>query len=230
MPTVGLNFATRRNLITKKHVMPNNPKMIRPKTTDMMIAGSICFLGVEIGDVPGGSAVVESATAGCLLDVVISVVAAVAVGRTVVMTVVTVVGTVVTSVVKSCCTVVIVTPALVTVIVLVTETAIDVVTEDEPTFPFTAESAPMALGVSVSFAVPRALGVGAFLSRSGTLGVGRSLPVPGTLCVDMSFPTAGKVGADWSFPVPFSFPFLGDKTDPKDPRTDLEKSFMFSDL
>lgn len=221
--------------------------MINPKITDKTTAGSTCFFAVGIAATAGGSGAVECAAAICSVDGVTDLVLMIVVA-TVVPTVarvccitVTVVGAVVATVAKSCCTMVTVTSALVTVLMSVTETVTNVVNIDGFTFLSLADSAPAALGTGVPFAAPAALDVGESLWRSvtfgvgmslaipGTLGVGRSLPTTGILGVGMSLPAAGTLGAAASCPAPLSFPFLGDMTDPKDPRIERGKSLIVAD-
>lgn len=198
--------------------------MIKPKTIEIITDGSTCFFTDKAAEVSSGSEGVERATVGFLLVNVNSVVVMIVVGSIVVIVLVTVVGT---AVAKSCCTVVVVTSTLVSVTVSVTDTVVDVVTEDGLNIPLGAES---ALGAGVSFVAPVVLGVGRFSSNLLTLGAGRSFSIPGRLEVGTSFPTAGTLGADWSFPFPLSFSFLGDRTDPKESKIDLGKIFMSSNL
>lgn len=218
--------------------------MINPKIIDKTTARSTCFFAVGIAATAGGSGAVECAAAICSVDgvtvLVLTIVVATVVGRVCCITV-TVVGAVVATVAKSCCTMVTVTSALVTVLISVTETVTNVVNIDGFTFLSFADSAPAALGTGVPFAAPAALDVGESLWRSvtfgvgmslaipGTLGVGRSLPTPGILGVGMSLPAPGTLGAAASCPAPLSFPFLGDVTDPKDPRIERGKSLIVAD-
>lgn len=82
--------------------------------------------------------------------------------------------------------------------------------------------------VTVSVMDALGMGVGISFAAPGMLGVGRSLTIPAMLGVGTSFPTAGILGADVSFPGSLSFPFLGEKTDPIDPRTERGKSLIVS--
>ena len=123
-----------------------------------------------------------------------------------------VLGIVVATVARSCWTTVIMADALVTVSVSVTVRVLVavVVTVEGSAF---LSGGP--LGVGVSFAVGKGLGVG------------MSLLIPGMLCDGMSFAAAaGTLGAAVSFPAPLLLPFLGDKADPRDPRTERGNSLI----
>lgn len=120
-----------------------------------------------------------------------------------------------------------VTAALVTVLVSVTETVMDVVTVDGLALPSVAETAPAGLGVDISLSILVTLGNGRSLSIPGILGVGMSFPTSVTLGLGTSFPIAGTLGAAASFPMSLSLSFRGDRTDPEEPRTERGTSLMF---
>ena len=115
------------------------------------------------------------------------------------------VGAEVATVAKSCCMTVTVTSTLVTVLVSMKVTMMDVVTVDECVGPWIVESPPAALGAGASFAASTGLGVGVSLSRSvmlsvgisslipKVLGVGTSCLILGTLRVGIWFPIAGTL-------------------------------------
>ena len=123
-----------------------------------------------------------------------------------------VLGIVVATVARSCWTTVIMADALVTVSVSVTVRVLVavVVTVEGSAF---LSGGP--LGVGVSFAVGKGLGVG------------MSLLIPRMLGDGMYFAAAaGTLGAAVSFPAPLLLPFLGDKADPRDPRTERGNSLI----
>ena len=128
-----------------------------------------------------------------------------------------VMGIVVATVARSCCTTVIMTDALVTVSVSVTVRVLVVVVVTVEGSAFLSGG---PLGVGVSFAVGKGLGVGMSFASPIMLGVGMSLLIPGMLGDGMSFAAAV------SFPAPLLLPFLGDKADPRDPRTERGNSLI----
>ena len=145
---------------------------------------------------------------------------------------VVVLGIVVATVARSCWTTVIIADALVTVsvsvrvrvrvlVVVVVVMAVD---------GFRLLSVG-ALGVGGDFVGGKALRVDMSLASPVMLDGAISLPVPGMLGDGMFFPAAaGILGAAVSFPAPLFFPFLGDRADPRDPRTERGKSLMVADL
>lgn len=140
-------------------------------------------------------------------------------------------GIVVTKVARSCAVSVSVVDALVTVLVLVTVAVVVVVRVDKGAFWSVGRVGFEVSGWGVAFPSGMALGmgVGISLTAPGMLGVGRSLTIAGMLGNGGSFPTAGLLGSGRSFPGPLSFPFLGDKADPIDPRTERGKSLIVTD-
>lgn len=79
------------------------------------------------------------------------------------------------------------------------------------------------------------LGVGIPFERGSMLGIGMSLEMPGcgkifSISGSRSLPTAGILGADVSFPGESSFPFLGNKAEPMDPRSERGRSFIVAEL
>lgn len=141
---------------------------------------------------------------------------------------VSVLGVVLTKVARSCAVTVSVMDALVIVSVFVTVVVAVVVTVETGAFWSVGGVGLGVLGLGVSFPSGMALGMGVEISLAapGMLGVGRSLMIPAMLGVGTSFPTAGILGADVSFPGSLSFPFLGEKADPIDPRTERGKSLI----
>lgn len=135
-----------------------------------------------------------------------------------------VLGIVVATVARSCWTTVIMADALVTVSVSVTVRVLVVVVVTVEGSAFLSGG---PLGVGVSFAVGKGLGVAMSFAGPIMPGVGMSLLIPGMLGDGMSFAAAaGTLGAAVSFPAPLLLPFLGDKADPRDPRTERGNSLI----